>query len=291
MGNKTIVVTGSTGNIGSRVVLDLTARRRYKIIAFVRDLQKAQHLTQARARLRRGTFEDSASIREAFAGADTVVLNTTGETLADQAITAIRGAREVGVRKIVRISSGKATIDGPTESTRQHAHADEVLRASGLAFVILRNHTFMQNLLFAVGTLRDDGKLYSGTGSAKFGFIDVRDIAEAAESAAVNDTWNGQTLDLTGPAALDYGEVAAAIGRELGREITYVPVTPAAAGEAARMHGATAWDARAITEFALASSNGWGNYTTDSVAKLTGHAPRSIKDFIHEVLAPAVRGE
>ena len=289
MTDTTIVVTGATGNIGSRVVQNLAARPHERIVAFVREPQNAQRLAQAGAKLQRGAFEDEASVREAFTGADSVVLITAGENLAGQAIAAIHVAREVGVRKVIRISSGKATIDGPTESTRQHARADEALRASGLDFVILRNHSFMQNLLFAVGSLRHEGKLYSGVGSAKLGLIDARDIADAIAAAAATDAWNGQTLDLTGPAALDYGQIAAAISRELGHEIAYVPVPPAAAGEAAQKHGANAWDARAITEFAVASSQGWGEYTTDCVEQLTGHLPRSIEDFVHEILAPAVR--
>jgi uncharacterized protein YbjT (DUF2867 family) len=57
---KNIVVTGATGNIGSRVVLELAARGREGVIAFVRDPLKASHLAAAGATIRRGTFEDSA---------------------------------------------------------------------------------------------------------------------------------------------------------------------------------------------------------------------------------------
>jgi NAD(P)H dehydrogenase (quinone) len=289
MANKTIVVTGATGTVGSRIVNNLVARRREQVVAFVRDPRRAEQLVSVGAKLRLGTFEDLVSLREAFVGADTVVLVTAGPTLAEQSLAAIRAARESGVRKIVRISSGKASTQRLTESTRHHACADAALRESGLSFVILCPNSFMQNLLFSVGSLRHDGKLYSGLGTGKLGFIDVRDIADAAAAATVSDAWNGQTLELTGPAAIDYDTVAATISKELARPVTYVPVSPEAAGEAARSHGADDWTVKAITEFAVASSGGWGNYTTDNVAKLTGHPSRSLEDFVREVLVPAMR--
>jgi len=289
MANQTIVVTGATGTVGSRIVKNLVALQREQVVAFVRDPRKAAQLANEGATLRRGIFEDPGALREAFAGADVLVLVTAGERLAEQSSAAIRAAREAGVRKVVRISSGKANAEQFTESTRQHALADAELRASGLAFVILCPNSFMQNLLFAVGSLRRDGTLYSGLGAGKLGFIDVRDIADAAAAAAVSDAWNGETLELTGPAALDYNTVAAIISRELGRPVTYVPVSPEAAGEGARRHGADEWTAKAITEFSFASSRGWGDYTTDNVAKLTGHRPRSLEDFVRDVLAPEVR--
>ena len=74
MANKIIVVTGATGTVGSRIVNNLVARKREQVVAFVRDPQKAVQLASAGATLRRGTFEDQASLREAFTGADTLVL-------------------------------------------------------------------------------------------------------------------------------------------------------------------------------------------------------------------------
>jgi NAD(P)H dehydrogenase (quinone) len=68
----------------------------------------------------------------------------------------------------------------------------------------------------------------------------------------------------------------------------YVPVPPAAAGEGVHRHGADEWTAKVITDYCKAYSKGWGDFTTNKVAKLTGHEPRSIADFAREVLAPAV---
>ena len=287
MKNKTIVVTGATGKIGGLVVRQLSEDGRVNVVAFVREPKRAEALAAVGATLRQGTLEDEPSLRAAFEGADVVVLNVAGETLAAQASNAIRAARDAGVRKVVLVSSSQASLDGPTESTRQHARADEALRASGLAFVILRPHSFMQNLLGSLGSLRA-GRLFAGTGATKLGFIDVRDVADALVAAATRDSWNGMTLDLTGPESLAYEDVARAVGEAIGREITFVPVSPEEAGKAVFAATGDAWHARTVEEFAAAAATGFGDFTTDNVRMLTGHTPRSLADFIREVLAPAV---
>jgi NAD(P)H dehydrogenase (quinone) len=287
--HPSIVVTGATGNIGSRVALGLAARHRERVTAFVRDPDRAANLAAAGAALRRGSFEDPESLRRAFAGADTVVLITAGPRLAEHVDAALEAARASGVRKLVRVSSLKASPDGPTDATRRDGRGEAAIRASGLASVILRGHCFMQNLLHHVGSLRNAGAIYFGVGDGRIGMIDSRDIADAAIAAATSDAWDGQTLELTGPAAIDFHAVAAAIGSELGREVTYIPVPPALAGETARKHGVDADTAQILADFCTAYGQGWGDFTTSHVETLTGRAPRSIADFVREVLAPAVR--
>lgn len=284
MANAKILVTGATGNIGSRVVLEL-ASRHAQVSAFVRDPGKAAKLAAAGATLQAGSFEDAASLQAAFTGADTVVLITSGERMVEQVRDSLVAARAAGVRKVVRVSSLKAAVDGPTAATRRDGVAEEVIRGSGLTAVILRGHCFMQNILHSVASIRSEGRLYFGTGDGKIGMIDNRDIADAAVAAALSDAWDGQTFELTGPAAIDYHAVAAAVGKALGREVTFVPVPPAAVGATARKFGVDDDIAQIMTDYCSAYAEGWGAFTTDSVAKLTGHPPRSIDDFAREVLA------
>lgn len=284
---KKIVVTGATGNIGSRVVL--LASERANVTAFVRDPSRAAALVAAGATLREGSFEDSASLRRAFEGADTLVLITAGENLAEQVRAALEAARATGVRKVVRVSSLKADEQGPTAATRRDGLAEGLIRASGLVSVILRGHCFMQNLLHAVATLRHEGKIYFGSGDGKIGFIDARDIADAAVAAALTDTWDGQTLELTGPSSIDYRSVAASIGEVLDRVVTFVPTSPDDVFATARKFGVDEYTANVMRDYCVAYARGWGDFTTESVRALTGHAPRSIEDFTRDVLAPLMR--
>lgn len=274
-----------------RVALGLAARGTKRVVAVVRDPDRAAHLAGAGVTVRRAPYEDAAALREALAGGHTLVLITGGSALVGQSAAALDAARAAGVEKIVRISSLRADVHGPTDATRQDGQVERMLAESGLTRVILRGHSFMQNLLHSVPTIRAEGAIYFGAGSGKVGMIDSRDIADAALAAATSARWDGQVLELTGPEAIDHHRVAAAIGEALGREVRYVPVPPAAVGDTALRFGADPWRARILTEYCEAFTRGWGDFATDDVAKLTGHPPRSIEDFAREILSPAVRGE
>ena len=154
---KNIVVTGATGTIGSRVVEGLLAKNA-TVTALVRDAAKAAPLAAKGAGPAVGSFEDRASLERAFAGADTVVLITAANAHADtQTLARDRGGEAAKVRKIVRISALKASPDGPTDNTRQHGRTEAALKASGLTYVILRPHLFLQNLLGSIPTIKGKG--------------------------------------------------------------------------------------------------------------------------------------
>lgn len=278
--NKRIVVTGATGTIGAAAVEGLK-KRNADVVALVRDPAKAPAVPTVK-----GTFEDRASLEKAFDGADTVVLITPANAHAvEQTTSAIDAAKKAGVRKIVRISALKAAADGPTDNTRQHGRTEEALRASGLTHVILRPHFFMQNLLGSLPTILGDGKIYFGVGDGRLGLIDTRDASDAVVAVSLTDRFDGGTFELTGPSSIDYREVAAAVSRGLGRDVTYVPVPPDAVADAVTKMGADAWTAGILRDYCAAYARGFGDFTTSHVAEITGHAPRSIDDFVREVLA------
>ena len=282
-----IVVTGATGTIGRRVVEGLIAQKT-PVIALLRNASKGAPLEAIGARIAIGSFDDRASLVKAFTGADTLVLITASNARADeQTMSAIAAAKTADVRKIVRISALKADPNGPTDNTRQHGRTEAALKASGLEYVILRPHLFLQNLLGSLPTILGEGKVYFGVGDGRMGMVDTRDVSDAAVVAATTDMHDGATLELTGPASIDYHAVASAIGSGLGREVSYVAVPPAAAGEAMRRFGADEWTVGVVRDYCTAYSSGWGDFTTDHVERITGRAPRSVDDFVRDVLAPA----
>jgi len=288
MSKSGIVVTGATGNIGSRVVRELAARQK-PVTAFVRDVRKAAELAAAGAVVREGRFENVRSLGDAFEGADTLVLITSGASMVEQARVALEAARAAGVRRIIRVSSLKAATEAPVLATRRDGAIEGLIQASGLTAVVLRGHCFMQNLLHHVHSMRSEGRIYFGTGSAKIGMIDSRDIADAVAAAAISQAWDGRTLELTGPESVDFQTVAATVGRVSGRDVVYVPVQAAAVGATARRYGVDDDTAQVLTDYCTAYASGWGDFTTDNVAQVTGHAPRALEVFVREILAPAIR--
>jgi NAD(P)H dehydrogenase (quinone) len=288
MSNR-IVVTGATGTIGRRTSEGLLGKRA-NVTVLVRDAAKGAPFAERGARVVVGSFEDRRALAEAFADADTVVSITPSSVHAgEQTSRVFAAAKESGVRKIVRISAVKANPEGPTDNTRQHGRTEAELAASGMTYVIFRPSLFFQNLLGSLPTILGEGKLYFGLGKGRVGMIDTRDVADAAVVAATSSLYDGSTLELSGPESIDYDAVAAAIGRGLGRAVAYVPVPPVAAGEAMRGFGADDWTVGVVRDYCAAYSKGFGDFTTGEVARVTGHPPRSVDDFVREVLVPAAQ--
>lgn len=286
---KYILVTGATGSIGGQLVQYLATKSGITVRAFVRDETKAEPLAKTGAEIAVGEFDDRKSIRAAMQDIDTVVLIVpAGPAAMDQSSNVLKISKESSVRKVVRISAIKASVDGPTENTRLHARSDEQLQASGMKYVILRPNYFMQNLFMSLDSINNESALYAGMGDAKFAMIDVRDIVECAGEAAIGDIFDDQVIELSGPGSVSLHDVANVLSDVSGRSVKYVPVTPDAVRESMLRAGHDDWISTLMRDYSRAYSEGWGDFVTDNVERMTAHAPRDVDQFVREVLAPAL---
>ena len=284
-----VLVTGATGSIGAQLVMYLADMSNVNVRAFVRDEIKAKPLEKSGAELAIGSFDDRKSIRAAMKGIETVVLIApAGPDAVSQNSNIIKISKESSVRKVVRVSAIKASPDGPTENTRLHAQSDKELKVSGLNYVILRPNYFMQNLFMFLESINNESALYAGMGDANFAMIDVRDIVECAGNAAASNEFDYQVIELSGPESVSFGDVATALSGISGRTIKYVPVSPEAVRESMLRAGLDDWLSMLVRDYSQAYSEGWGDFVTDDVERMTGHTPRSIDEFVREVLAPAL---
>ncbi len=291
MNSHGVLITGATGNVGTSALDALLDEGRHPVRAMVRDPATLAWAANRGAQVMRGDFEDSTSILHAMDCIQTLVLITPpGPHAAEQAGRVVDIARQANVQRIVRLSAIKASEDGFTDNTRQHAITERDIRDSGIRHVFLRPNYFMQNLLGGLGPILTEGVLYAGMGQGRIGLIDARDVGEALAAAVSDESFDGTALELSGPASIGHGEVAAEFAKALGREIVYVPVPPEAAGEAVRALGLDDWTVRLITAYSRAFAGGFGDFTTVAVRALTGRQPRDIATFAREVLAPMARG-
>src|SRR6186997_326345 len=74
----TLLVTGAAGQLGRRVVELALAANAGRVIAATRNPEKLADLAARGADVRHADFGDAASLREAFAGAQRMLLISTG---------------------------------------------------------------------------------------------------------------------------------------------------------------------------------------------------------------------
>lgn len=284
----TILVTGASGTIGSDVIAILARTRGQAVYGLVRNKDKADAVTRAGATPLIGNFEDRDSLDTAMQGVGTVVLITAANTnAADQAAAVLASASAQGVKRIVRISALKAAVDGPTDNTRLHGRTERDLAGSGLAHVIIRPNLFMQNMLLASQSISEEDRFFFGMGDGRMGMIDTRDVAQCAAACALSSAHDGKTIQLTGPKAISFGEVADILTDILDRRIAYIPVTPDNVYQTIAQSGWGEWLAGTMRDYATAYRQGLGDFTTDGVRQITGTQPVSFEQFAREVLVPA----
>jgi uncharacterized protein YbjT (DUF2867 family) len=272
-----ILVTGALGNVGAEVV---------------KSLQAGGHAARA-------AYLDVAKLREPHgdaAGAVTLDFSrpeTFAPALADvkrlflmrpPQITDVKrylfpfldAAQAAGVEQVAFLS-----LIGVEQNQRvPHYKVEQYLRASTLRWTFLRASFFMQNLS---GThraeIRERGELYVPVGRGKTSFIDVRDIGAVAAAALTQAGHDNTAYDLTGPAPLDYYEVAAILSEVLGRPIVYRnPSVPAFLWRTVR--GGTALPFALVMAYLYTQTRrGMSAFVTGEVGRLLGRPPITLSQF------------
>ena len=153
-----ILVTGSTGTIGSQVLTHLHGRN-VEVRALTRSPEKAQIPSGMTAV--RGDLADVDSVRSALEGVSTLFLlapNAADELT--QAMLALEVAREAGVKGIVYLSvfKGEAYADVPHFAGKHTV--ERMIEALDLPATVLRPAYFIQNDLAPEGAAAELRRLW-----------------------------------------------------------------------------------------------------------------------------------
>jgi uncharacterized protein YbjT (DUF2867 family) len=278
-GAKTLI-TGATGKVGS-ALLDNLGNTDIDPRALAHDESKAEALEGRGVEAVLGDFLKPETLGPALDGVSAVFLLTPiHPQQVHQATNVIEAAKESGNDpRIVRLSVHQASHQAPTRISRQHAEIEDSLASSGLPYTLLRPQSFMQNTLMAAPTVAAEGRIYQPMKEGRLGMIDARDIGEVAAKVLTEEGHEGKTYTLTGPAAISFYDVAGALSKVLGKEVAYVPIPLEKAKEAMMSRGIPEWLADALNEYASAHSEGYSDWTTDEVERLTGHPATSYEKF------------
>ena len=220
-----ILVTGATGIAGSQVVRALLEERQ-DVRAFVRDRVKARGLFGDSVELAEGDFADRRSLRAALEGvADVFLSGADDPRRVEWETAAIDAAAAAGVRRIVKLSSLVAEPGAPVAFWDWHGQIEQHLLKSRVAAVVLRSSFFMSNLLAAAEQVALEGRLYAPAGEARIAMIDPRDVGAAAAAVLATAGHEGKTYVLTGPQAITYAEIAAALTAATASEVEFIDLS------------------------------------------------------------------
>jgi len=236
-----ILVTGGTGFVGGHVAHELR-RRELPVRCVVRDLRKASKLGAWGCELVVGDMTDAASLRRAAEGCDRVVHLVAirqgreeqfRRVMVDGTRDLLAAAKEAGVGRLVHMSAL-----GTSEATKDLVpyygakwESEELVRASGLAYVIFRPSfifgpdggilpTFVKLARFTPVTP------IIGSGRQRIQPIWADDVASYFAEGVEREEVTGRVFELGGPDLVSWNEFWSRLKRARGmrRPSVHVPV-------------------------------------------------------------------
>jgi uncharacterized protein YbjT (DUF2867 family) len=279
-----ILVTGATGNVGAHLVRELQARSA-PVRAFVRD-PAAAAARLGDAEVARGDFDDPASLRQALDGVTRVFLCAAdGPRKVAHETAVIDAAAAAGVERIVKLSAMHADPASPLPAYRWHGEIEDQLRRSPVPAVVLRPAFFMTNLLMVAGGVAQTGTLAAPTAGKRVAMIDIRDVAAVAAVTLLADGHTGQTYDLTGPEAVTFADVAAALADAVRHPVAAVDLTEEQARPRFAGAGLPDWLAAQLAGvFGVLRAGGF-EHVTGHVEAILGQPARGIAGFARDFAA------
>jgi uncharacterized protein YbjT (DUF2867 family) len=276
-----ILITGASGSVGKTVLAEV-ARSGQKLRALYRSKQEA---TQAPA----GTdtviadFADKASLAAALRGIESVYLVCSPiPDLVQLESNVIEACEPAGVRRVV-LNSALGAEDYPKSFPSWHRKVEDKLKATKMAYSILRPNSFMQNVLaYFAPSIRAQGAFYSSMGNARTSYLDVRDIAVVAAKALHGGEHDGRTYELNGPEALTYAEVAEKISKHAKISTKYVDIPVEAQRKAMLDQGMPEWQVTALLELQEYYKNRNGGAVDGLLQHLLGRPPVRMDAFLEE---------
>jgi uncharacterized protein YbjT (DUF2867 family) len=232
-----VLLVGGTGHLGPELIRVLAGTGREPRV-LTRNATRAREALGDGVELAEGDVRDPASLAGPLDGITTVISAFsgfgdpkgpgTGTIDRDGNVALVRAARLAGVEHFVLLSVTQASPDHPMELMRSKHAAEEELKASGLAWTIIRPALYMETWLHvAADPLTQTGRTrVFGRGDNPLNLISVRDVARYVDLALRDTSLRGATLEVGGPDNVSMNELLATVERVTGRSgrIDHVPV-------------------------------------------------------------------
>lgn len=282
-----VVVTGATGHLGRLVVENLLERGvpADQVVAVGRRTESLADLAERGVQVRRADFDDRASLDEALRGAESVLLvsgSEVGRRVAQHA-QVIEAAKAAGVRHLVYTSAPHADTT-PLVLAPEHKATEELIRASGVPFTLLRNSWYTENYLGDLEQARATGEVVSSVGAGRVASASRADYAAAAAAVLTGTGHDGAVYELSGDTSWDFTELAAAISQVIGREVVYRSVTPDERLAGLRAAGLDEGTAQFVVALEGNTRDGLLAETTGDLARLIGRPTTPLVDGLRAVV-------
>lgn len=294
--SETLLITGASGQLGRLVLDDLLASGKVSpkdIIATSRDAAKLADYAEKGVQTRSADFDDAASLETAFQGADRILIISTdaldepGKRLR-QHLAAVAAAQTAGAKHILYTSMPSPETSAVTFAP-DHLGTENAIKATGIAYTILRNGWYMENLFMSLPHALASGQWYSSAGNGELAHIARADIASAIVGALLSGANESATYTLTGETKRTTDAIAALVSDITGKPLEVVHVTDDQLAGGLKAAGLPEGFIPVIVSFDTNTREGHISIATTDASTLSGRPLISLESFL-EASKPVLLG-
>lgn len=281
-----IVVTGATGNLGHHVVEGLLGKvPPLEIVAAVRSADKAARTTPRGVVVRRADYDAPATLRTAFEGAEKVLLVSSSEVgrRVKQHAAVIDAAKAAGVKLLAYTS-----VLGGERSTialaKEHQETEQLVRASGIPYVFLRNGWYLENYTENLGAALQHGAILGCADGGRIGAATRADYAAAAVEVLTGIGHENRVYELSGDVPFTMAELAAEVARQSGKPVVYRDLPPEQYEAALTSAGVPAGMAKVLVDSDLGVARGELQGGSGDLRQLIGRPTTTVASAVAAAL-------
>jgi NAD(P)H dehydrogenase (quinone) len=294
-----IVITGASGQYGSALTDRLVARGlAERLVLITRSPDKLAQRAAQGCTVRYGDYDQPETLAPAMADAERMLL-ISGTRVGARVVqhqAAIAAAAAAGVRHLAYTSFiGIDDPANPAEVRHDHIETERAIKASGLAWTMLRDAHYADAMIVMAGPgTMQSRRWVSNAGAGREAMVWRDDCVASAEAVLTGAGHEGQTYNITGPDLQTFAEVTAILSEVTGVPIAYVSTSDAeqyamfdAMGIPRRpvddqAVGGIPWNSDDMVSFGRAIREGFLEVCTNDVERLTGRPARSVRAMIED---------
>jgi uncharacterized protein YbjT (DUF2867 family) len=280
---KRILVTGATGNIGLEVVhflCELKTDAEISIAARNVDRAKKTFKYYPDCLYRLFDFENDSTYSEAFEQIDILFLLRPPHISDVEKVfqPLLDSVKKKGIHQIVFLS-----VQGAEKSkVIPHNKIERLIQELQFNYIFVRPSYFMQNLTTTLlPEILNSKSVTLPSGKAKFNWIDVKNIGEAAAHLILKfDKYQNQSFEITGTENENFEYVTRLMSEILGERITFKSINPISFYFRKKNEGVKSEFAVVMTILHFLPRLQSEPKITETYQMLTGKVPTTLEEFI-----------
>lgn len=276
-----VLVTGATGMFGGLIVEKL-AQAGVPVLAVSRSESRAANLTGGSVTGVVADMDKPETFEPLLEQVDRMFLVSPMHLdLGERECALIECAKQANLKQLVKLYGSVEHEGDPLDV--QHWMAIDALKASGLPWCLLSPQTVTDSHVMAqLETIRSERRLYACAGEGRMGLVTADNCAEVAAVLLQEpaERYAGRNLQITGPEAITYAQMAQQLTSALGVTIEYIDMTEEELTRAVVEAGMPEEDIelQILCHFRQIR-NGRAELVTDTYQEIIGRSPASVHDW------------